>query len=145
MLRIAVLPVPTPRNVRPGAKRLTVAIAFAVAGATRNPGIATPEPTRILSVRSATNAIITHRFDRNRGLSHTQQKSYPWSSAWTAKSISSNRLTVTPNFMKKTSNRWFSLNEKPELHGVLLSPRTYGTPEALQPEPRIDDRVLRLR
>ena len=51
MLRIAVLPVPTPRNVRPGAKRLTVAMAFAVAGATRN-GIATPEPTRILSVYS---------------------------------------------------------------------------------------------
>ena len=75
MLRIAVLPVPTPKKVRPGARRLMVAIALAVDGATRNPGIATPEPTRIRSVRSATRAITTHKFDRRRGLSHTQQKS----------------------------------------------------------------------
>ncbi len=75
MLLIAVFPVPTPRNVRPGARRLMVAIALAVVGATRNPGIATPEPTRIRSVRSATRAMMTHKFDRRRGLSHTQQKS----------------------------------------------------------------------
>ena len=47
MARIAVLPVPTPRKVRPGARRLMVAMALAVTGAMRKAGIATPEPTRI--------------------------------------------------------------------------------------------------
>jgi len=75
MVRRAVLPVPTPRKVRPGAIRLMVAMALAVTGAMRNAGMATPGPTRIVEVRSATNVRTDHRFDRIIGLSHTHTKS----------------------------------------------------------------------
>ena len=68
-------PVPNPRNVRPGAMALMVAMALAVTGAMRNAGTATPEPTRMVLVRSATSAMTAHRLERIIGLSHTQQKS----------------------------------------------------------------------
>jgi hypothetical protein len=46
MLRIAVLPVPIPRNTRPGARRFRVAIAATCTGGMRVPQIAVPGPMR---------------------------------------------------------------------------------------------------
>ena len=45
-----------PRNVRPGASRLIVAMLCAVTGAIRVPVIATPVPSLIRLVRSAASA-----------------------------------------------------------------------------------------
>ena len=44
MVRMAVLPVPMPRNTRPGAIRLSVAIAATCTGGMRVPQIAVPGP-----------------------------------------------------------------------------------------------------
>ncbi len=56
MIRIAVLPVPKPRKVLPGANALIVAIDAAVTGAGRVPDTDTPVPIFIFDVRSATKA-----------------------------------------------------------------------------------------
>ena len=58
MTRIAVWPVPIPRNVRPGAIRFTVAMECAVTGAIRVPTIATPVPSWIREVRCAARASV---------------------------------------------------------------------------------------
>ena len=52
------LPAPTPKNVRPGAKALIVAIAAAFTGAGRVPETATPVPSWIRDVRSAASASV---------------------------------------------------------------------------------------
>ena len=54
--RMAVLPVPTPQKVRPGASALMVAMAAAVTGAGRVPVTATPVPRRMREVRTAAKA-----------------------------------------------------------------------------------------
>ena len=97
---MAVLPVPTPKNVRPGAIALIVAMAFAVTGAIDRAGMATPGPTAMRLVLSATSASSAQRFERIIGLSHTQQKSYPTFSAWTTRSTSLIWLTPIPNFTR---------------------------------------------
>ena len=56
MSRHAVLPLPTARNVRPGASRLIVAIAAAVTGAIRVPTTDTPVPSLMCVVRVAASA-----------------------------------------------------------------------------------------
>ena len=56
MIRIAVFPLPTPRNVRPGARTLIVAMLAAVTGAGLVAATATPGPNRIVEVRSAARA-----------------------------------------------------------------------------------------
>ena len=58
MMRIAVLPDPMPRNVRPGASRLIVAMPAAVTGSGRRPATATPVPNRMRSVRVAATASV---------------------------------------------------------------------------------------
>ena len=58
MTRIAVLPAPNPRNVRPGASALMVAMLPAVTGAGRVPVMATPVPRRIRDVRVAARASV---------------------------------------------------------------------------------------
>ena len=50
MALMAVLPVPIPRNVLPGAILFIVAIAFAVTGANLKPATATPVPILIVLV-----------------------------------------------------------------------------------------------
>ena len=75
MARMAVFPVPTPKNVRPGASALMVAMALAVTGAIDNAGMATPGPMAMRLVRSATSASNAQTLERIIGLSHTQQKS----------------------------------------------------------------------
>ena len=56
MIRIAVLPAPTPKNVRPGASALMVQIPAALTGAGRVPVIATPVPRLIVEVLLAASA-----------------------------------------------------------------------------------------
>ena len=56
--RIAVWPVPIPRNTRPGAIRLMLAMEWAVTGAMRVPAIATPVPSWIVDVCCAARAIV---------------------------------------------------------------------------------------
>ncbi len=56
MMRIAVLPVPMPRNVRPAASALIVAMDAAVTGAGRVPETDTPVPIWIVLVRCAASA-----------------------------------------------------------------------------------------
>ena len=56
MLRIAVLPVPMPRNTRPGAIRLSVATAATCTGGIRVPQIAVPGPMRSVRVARAARA-----------------------------------------------------------------------------------------
>ncbi len=58
MIRIAVLPVPMPQKVRPGASWLIVPIAAAVTGASLVPATATPVPRLMVDVRTAANASI---------------------------------------------------------------------------------------
>ena len=58
MTRIAVFPLPTAQNTRPGASRLIDAWAAAVTALARVPATATPVPMRMRSVRSATRAIV---------------------------------------------------------------------------------------
>ena len=58
MIRIAVFPVPMPRNVRPGARALIVAIDAAVTGAGRVPETDTPVPSWMVLVRSAASASV---------------------------------------------------------------------------------------
>ena len=53
---MAVFPVPIPRNVRPGARALMVAIDDAVTGAGRVAETETPVPMFIVDVRSAAKA-----------------------------------------------------------------------------------------
>lgn len=55
-VRRAVLPVPIPRIVRPGAKALIDAIAHAVIGAMREAGLVTPGPRKIFLVLTAHSA-----------------------------------------------------------------------------------------
>jgi len=54
--RLAVLPAPMPKNVRPGASALMVAIPAALTGAGRVPLTATPVPSRMRLVRTAASA-----------------------------------------------------------------------------------------
>ena len=54
--RMAVLPLPTPKNVRPGASALIVAIPEALFGAGRVPVMATPVPSWMVLVRTAASA-----------------------------------------------------------------------------------------
>ena len=56
MMRMAVWPVPMPRKARPGARRLMDAIEWAVTGASRVPGMATPVPRRMRDVLAAASA-----------------------------------------------------------------------------------------
>ena len=56
MPRIAVLPVPMPRNNRPGARRFSVAIAATCTGGMRVPQIAVPGPRRSRLVCRAASA-----------------------------------------------------------------------------------------
>ena len=56
MLRIAVLPVPMPRNTRPGAIRFSVATAATCTGGIRVPQIAVPGPMRSRDVCRAASA-----------------------------------------------------------------------------------------
>ncbi len=56
MLRIAVLPVPMPRCTRPGASRLSVAMAATCTGGMRVPQMATPGPRRSREVWRAARA-----------------------------------------------------------------------------------------
>ena len=56
MTRIAVLPAPTPKKVRPGASELMVAMPDALFGAGRVPVTATPVPSWIVLVRVAARA-----------------------------------------------------------------------------------------
>ena len=56
MTRIAVWPVPMPRNTRPGASLLMVAIECAVTGASRTPATDTPVPSRMREVLAAASA-----------------------------------------------------------------------------------------
>ena len=58
MTRIAVFPEPTPRNVRPGASALIVAMLDAVTGAGLVPETATPVPKRIVEVFLAASASV---------------------------------------------------------------------------------------
>ena len=58
MTRMAVWPVPIPRKTRPGASRLTEAIEWAVTGAIRVPGMATPVPSLIREVFCAATASV---------------------------------------------------------------------------------------
>ena len=58
MTRMAVWPLPMPRNTRPGARRLIEAIEWAVTGAVRVPGIATPVPIWIVRVFAAASASV---------------------------------------------------------------------------------------
>ena len=53
---MAVLHVPNPRKVRPGASRLMVAMLFAVTGAIRVPVIETPVPILMVRVYWAARA-----------------------------------------------------------------------------------------
>ena len=54
--RMAVLPAPTPKNVRPGARALMVAMPEALFGAGRVPVMATPVPSWMRLVRTAASA-----------------------------------------------------------------------------------------
>jgi hypothetical protein len=63
--RIAVLPAPTPKKVRPGARALIVAIPAAFTGAGRVPEIATPVPMLMRDVLSATNASVAKQSDQS--------------------------------------------------------------------------------
>ena len=56
MTRMAVFPEPTPKNVRPGASALMVAMLDAVTGAGLVPETATPVPMRMLEVFLAASA-----------------------------------------------------------------------------------------
>ena len=56
MIRMAVFPAPTPKNVRPGAIALMVAIPAAFTAAGLVPVIATPVPSFMVEVRSAAKA-----------------------------------------------------------------------------------------
>ena len=56
MVRKAVLPVPMPRNTRPGAIRFSVAIAATCTGGIRVPQIAVPGPIRNVLVCFAASA-----------------------------------------------------------------------------------------
>ena len=58
MTRMAVLPAPTPRNVRPGASALMVAMPAAFTGAGRVPVTATPVPRWMRDVRVAASASV---------------------------------------------------------------------------------------
>ena len=69
IVRIAVLPVPVPKKTRPGARRLIVAMPEAATGASRSPGMASPEPSRIVWVCSAATAIVAQIFERIRWVS----------------------------------------------------------------------------
>jgi hypothetical protein len=53
-------PVPTPKSIRPGARKLSVAKALAVTAASRFDGTSTPVPSRIFEVFSAAAAIATN-------------------------------------------------------------------------------------
>ena len=56
MLRIAVLPVPMPRNTRPGASLFSVAMAATCTGGIRVPQMAVPGPIRRRRVSRAASA-----------------------------------------------------------------------------------------
>ena len=56
--RMAVCPVPMPRKTPPGAIRLIEAIEWAVTGAIRVPGMATPVPSRMRDVLWAASASV---------------------------------------------------------------------------------------
>ena len=56
MLRMAVLPVPMPMKIRPGAIRFRVATAAACTGGMRVPVIAVPGPRRMRLVWRAASA-----------------------------------------------------------------------------------------
>ena len=58
MTRIAVWPVPRPRNVRPGASWLIVPMECAVTGAIRVPAIDTPVPMCMRFVFTAASASV---------------------------------------------------------------------------------------
>ena len=60
MVRRPVKPVPTPKSMRPGAMRLSVASAFAATGAMRLLGISTPVPSRMRRVAAAAAAMATN-------------------------------------------------------------------------------------
>ena len=56
---------PTPKNVRPGASALIVAMPAALTAAGRVPETATPVPTLIVSVRSAASARLAKTSDQS--------------------------------------------------------------------------------
>ena len=74
-VRIAVLPVPTPKKVRPGASRLIVAMEFAATGASRSDGTATPVPSWMVRVACAASASTAQGLERMSWVSNAQQKS----------------------------------------------------------------------
>ena len=58
MTRMAVLPAPTPKKVRPGASALIVAMPAAFTDAGRVPVMATPVPSLMREVRVAAKASV---------------------------------------------------------------------------------------
>jgi hypothetical protein len=71
--RSPVWPVPKPMKQRPGARRLMVAMPFAVVGASRRAGTFTPVPRRMRRVACAASASTAQQLERIIGLSVTQQ------------------------------------------------------------------------
>jgi hypothetical protein len=69
---MAVLPVPMPRKVRPGASRWMVAMALAVTGASRVGAMATPVPIFIVRVCCATSASVAQQSENTICVSVTQ-------------------------------------------------------------------------
>ena len=111
MIRIAVLPVPIPQNVRPGASWLIVAIAAAVTGASRVPATATPVPSRIVDVRVAATANIAYTSLQIIWLSANQAWVNPSRSASTTYSMSSGREAM--QMPKSIAEAWQTAPSRP--------------------------------